>query len=179
MTSLATSLLRSLIPAPTSGPVGPSAFAGLGGATTGQSFSSLLSAARGGALTSERPVEATPDVKGKLSADQLSRIAVAADQAEAAGMNSALVLIDGAAVQLDVLSREVTGVLDPRTAAVTGVDGVLAAPPSSIAAQVAGGRGAADPTSLPGVLEQRLLAKLGSRPAGLVAQSVLKSALGS
>lgn len=177
MTALSTSLLRSLLGTQQAAPTGGAgSLAGIG-ASGGLNFASLLAAARGGSLTSDRPVEASPEVKSQLTGDQLNRIALAADQAESAGMNSALVLIDGKAVKLDVLSREVTDVMDPRTAAVTGVDGVIAAPPSSLAAQVSGDGSTADPASVAGVLEQRLLARLGSRPAGLASSNTLQSVL--
>jgi hypothetical protein len=107
-------------------------------------------------------VEAAPEAAGKLTPEQLQRIAVAADHAESAGMSNALVMIDGQAVKLDVLSREVTAVLDPRTAAVTDIDGVLAAPPSSLSSQLGNGAGP-DASSAAGVLEQQLLARLGAQ----------------
>lgn len=168
-------MLRSLLgaqAAAASPPPGPLA------SSTGVSFASLLSAAGAGRITSDRPVEASPEVGGQLTAEQLGRVAVAADRAESAGMTTALVLIDGKAVQLDVLSREVTAVVDPRAVAVTGVDGVLAAPPSSLSAEAAGnGVTPQSPASLAGVLEQGLLAKLGSNPAGLLARAAARAAL--
>lgn len=161
MNPLATSMLRSLLST-------QSATAGFnaGGLQSSQgsanfSFARLLDAAKAGAITSSRPVEAAPEAQGKLTPEQLSRIAVAADNAETAGMNSALVLIDGQAVKLDVLTRQVTDIVDPRTVAVTGVDGVIAAPPSSIAAQAAGTPASATTGSSPtDVLGQQLLNRL-------------------
>lgn len=175
MSTLSTSMLRSLLgtqPAAS----GLSASSPSAGAVGGLNFASLLSAARNGQVTSDRPVEEGPGVEGQLSADQLSRIAVAADHAESAGMDSALVLIDGKAVKLDVFTREVTGVMDPRTAAITDIDGVLAAPPSSLNAQIAGGTTATEPTSIAGVLEQQLLARLGAGrgAAGVIQSSSLR-----
>lgn len=159
MSTLTTSMLRSLLSTQS-----PSFSAGASAGSQsmgGANFAGLLSAARKGTVTSDRPVEATSEAAGKLTAEQLQRIAVAADHAESAGMNTALVLIDGQAVKLDVLGREVTGVMDPRTVAVTDIDGVLAAPPSSLSGEVSGG--GAGPATAAGVLEQQLLAHLGSK----------------
>ena len=162
MSALSTSLLQSLL-----GTQSATARQGsTAAASGGLNFASLLASARGGQVTSDRPVEVAPEVQGQLTPDQLSRLAVAVDHAESAGMSSALVLIDGKAVKVDVLSREATAVMDPRTVAVTDIDGVLAAPPSSLAAQVAGGdASSADPASLAGALEQQLLSRLGGRNA--------------
>jgi hypothetical protein len=177
MNAIATSLLKSLLgPQSASGASGPGVSVGGGGG--GLNFANLLSAARSGQVTSDRPVEVAPEVNGQLTAEQLSRIAVAADHAESTGMSNALVLIDGKAVTLDVDSREVTAVMDPRTAAITDIDGVLAAPPSSLSAQVAGGSAAGEPGSIAGVLEQQLLAKLGNSSGIAFTQaSALSSAL--
>lgn len=165
MSTLTTNMLKSLLSTQS-----PSFSTGASAGTQtvgGANFAGMLSAARKGTVTSDRPVEASAEAAGKLTAEQLQRIAVAADHAESAGMNTALVLIDGQAVKLDVLGREVTGVMDPRTVAVTDIDGVLAAPPSSLAGEVSGGAGAG-PTTAAGVLEQQLLAHLGSKSvAGL------------
>lgn len=157
MSTLSTNMLRTLLGTQAHTPTAAAA-----ATVGGLNFSSLLSAARAGNVTSDRPVEAAPEAAGKLSPEQLQRIAVAADHAESAGMVDALVLIDGQAVKLDVLSRQVTAVLDPRTVAITDIDGVLAAPPSSLAAEVAGGApGEAGPPTVAGLIEQQLLARLG------------------
>ena len=164
MSGIATNLLRSLLStqAPVGGQTQAASTAG------GLNFASLLSAARAGEMTSDRPVEVSAEAAGKLTPDQLQRLAVAADHAESTGMSNALVLIDGQAVKIDVLSREVTAVMDPRTVAVTDIDGVLAAPPSSLAAQVSGDGSSSNPATAAGVLEQQLLARLGGGSNGLV-----------
>ncbi|HZW07173.1 MAG TPA: hypothetical protein VFF65_08610 [Phycisphaerales bacterium] len=157
MSGIATNLLRSLLTshAPAAGQASTVSTVG------GLNFANLLSAARDGAITSDRPVDVAPEAAGKFTPDQLQRLAVAADHAEAAGMSSALILIDGQAAKVDVLSREVTAVLDPRTAAVTEIDGVLAAPPSSLNAELCGDAGADTAATAAGVLERQLLARLG------------------
>lgn len=165
MNTLTTSLLRSLLgnqPASTSRASGSASGMGVG---SGLNFASLLTAARGGGLTSDRPVEPGRGVEGLLSTEQLNRLAVAADHAESAGMSSALVLIDGKGVKLDVLTREVTAVVDPRTVAVTDIDGVLAAPGGSMAGQLTGD---AQHESLVGLAGKQLLARLAPGRAGSV-----------
>ena len=91
----------------------------------GADFSTLLKQARAGEISSGLPVKNT--VRGlELSADQLQRLALAADRAEAQGATRALVLIDGMAVKLDVSVREITGVADLRSGSVlTGIDAVV------------------------------------------------------
>ena len=177
MIPLAATLLRSLLGSQVA--TGAASAATAASAGGGLNFANLLTAARSGQLTSNRPVEASPEAQGQLSSDQLSRIAVAADHAESAGMSSALVMIDGKAVKLDVTAREVTAVVDPRVVAVTDIDGVLAAPPSSLSAQFAAGSATGatgEPTSIAGAIEQQLLAKLGNRAnVGLLQPSALSS----
>jgi len=157
VSALATNLLKSLLGTQHAGAGSPRAAGDTG---AGLRFAGLLAAAQAGQMTSDRPVEASPEAAGKLTSEQLQRIAVAADHAESAGMSSALVLIDGQAAKVDVLSREVTAVLDPRAVAVTDIDGVLAAPPSSLNAEVCGDAGSATAATAAGVLERHLLARL-------------------
>ena len=83
-----TSMLRNLLgtqAAASSSSAAPSLAVGGGGLN----FASLLASARNGQITSGRPVEAAPEVKGQLTTEQLSRLAVAVDHAESAGMSSA------------------------------------------------------------------------------------------
>jgi len=158
MSGLSATMLRSLLTGRTATP-GPNGSAA--SSSAGVDFAAMLSSARSGEVTSTRPVQAAAGVEKALTPEQLRRIGVAADRAESAGMTSAVVLIDGQAVKLDVLGRQVEAVVDPRAVALTGVDGVLAAPPSSLAEQVSGqsGLGLA---SAAGAMEQQLLSKLAS-----------------
>jgi hypothetical protein len=65
----------------------------------------------------------------RLTTDQLQRVALATDQAEAQGATRALVLIDGQALRLDVLDRRITGSADLSAAGVlTGLDAVVSVP---------------------------------------------------
>lgn len=77
------------------------------------SFEQLLAAAAAGTVSSERAIEVGFDVSPPLDATQLERMAAAADQAQAAGAERAVMLIDGRAFVLDVESRtlvsEMTG----------------------------------------------------------------------
>lgn len=111
----------------------------------GVSFESLLAAAQGGQITSDQPVTINRGVPLELSPEQLERVGVAVDRAESLGMSTALVLIDGQALTVDVSSRRVMAAVDAGTIAVTDIDGVLAAPPAGLADAlgVAGKDGAA------------------------------------
>src|SRR5687768_1214603 len=62
-----------------------------------QSFEQLLALAKSGGMASGRPVEFEFEVQPPLEAAQIDRLAQAADQAEAAGAKTALMLIDGRA----------------------------------------------------------------------------------
>jgi hypothetical protein len=97
------------------------------GIESGQ-FAELLSKARAGELGSNRPVTIDSDAAGsmKLTDDQLAKIALAADKAEAEGVRTALVVLDDQQVLLDVSSRTVTSAARLGNGAVLGgVDGVI------------------------------------------------------
>jgi hypothetical protein len=111
------------------GPARPTG-AAAGSAT---SFESLLAAAKQGQIQSDEPVTINRGVKLELSPEQLERVGIAVDRAESLGMNTALVLIDGQALTVDVSSRRVMASVDASTIAVTDIDGVLAAPPAGLA----------------------------------------------
>ena len=126
-----TDLLRRL------GGVGASQVAREAPATpvSGAGFDELLRRARVGDLSSERPISIASSVELDLSAEQLGRVAAAADRAEAAGASTVLVLMDGVALKLDVLTRTVTQKVDMADAAViTGIDAVVSASGGSRAA---------------------------------------------
>jgi hypothetical protein len=93
-------------------------------------FEALLGRAREGGIQSGRKVALGADADGlELTTEQLDRLTVAADRAEANGVRHAVVLIDGMALRLDVESRLVTGVVDQQSEQLhAGVDAILTAP---------------------------------------------------
>lgn len=114
-------------------PVGAAATTAAGAVQPGD-FSALLKQAQAGELTSSTPVTVAPDAGVKLSEDQLAQVSLAADKAEAAGIRTAVVLLEGQAVMLDVGDRTITGPAqfgDGRV--LTGVDGVINLAPGSAA----------------------------------------------
>ena len=106
--SLAANLLQKL----GSGirPAGPEAHPPAPPGPDGPGFADLLAKARDGNLASGLPVTIAKGAGVELNAEQLSRVGAAADRAQAAGADRAVVLIDGAAVKLDVATRNITGV---------------------------------------------------------------------
>lgn len=104
-------------------------------------FEGLLSKARGGQLSSGRGVSIEPGVGVEFSAGQMQRLAEAADRAEAAGAQQAIVRIDGTLVRMDVAERRVTAEIDARHGDVlTGIDAFVEAsdPMGDGAAQLGG-----------------------------------------
>lgn len=110
MTLSAAQLLRQLEPAvrPVQQPHSGGVAAQVGGA---DSFANLLNAAQAGHVQSGRQIAASVELDPPLEASQFERLAAAADQAEAAGAKTALMLIDGRALVLDVAKRSITGEL--------------------------------------------------------------------
>lgn len=97
----------------------------------GAGFAAMLTGARQGELSSGLPVRVAKSANVTLSDEQLSRLAVAADRAQAQGATRALVFIDGMALRLDVSMREVTGAAQVKGGAVlTGIDAVISVPPA-------------------------------------------------
>lgn len=144
------------------------------------SFAELLSQARDGTISTNAPVSIDPGVEASFNDDQMARLSLGADKAEAAGLRTALVLMDGQRLVMDVHSRRITGVAETKGGVVTGVDGVLdlgnagtagaAGGPTSgapAAAEAAPGGQAASALTPPGVLPgqnlslARLLQTLG------------------
>jgi hypothetical protein len=118
----------------------------------GASFGDLLKQAREGGLASKLPVEIAPGANVALSDEQLARLSLAADRAEAAGVKTALVNIDGQRLVLDVHARRVMGVAAPENGVYLGIDGVMdlgdLRPALSAPAQGSpGGAGTARPAS--------------------------------
>jgi hypothetical protein len=120
LTGAGSALIGKLLPsAPTNG-------------ASAADFSALLDKARQGQLESGQPVSLGAVANLQLTPDQFARLGQAADRAQAAGMSTALVFLDGQALKLDVGSRTVTGVVDAAATTVAGIDGVISAPPSSL-----------------------------------------------
>jgi hypothetical protein len=98
-------------------------------ALQGDDFAALLAKAKSGEISSSRPVTLGRGVKLNLSEDQLARLAIAADRAEAQGASRALVFIDGLSLKLDVGLREITGAADLKSGGIlTGIDAVIGMP---------------------------------------------------
>lgn len=91
----------------------------------GPGFAELLRRVQSGELSSRAPVSVDPDVEVELSEEQLAKLSLAADRAEAAGVQQALVLVDGQRLVLDVRQRRITGIAEGEGGVVAGVDGVI------------------------------------------------------
>lgn len=95
-------------------------------AQAGGEFAALLAKARAGDVHTGLEVTVARGAGVQLSPSQLERLAIAADRAHAEGASRALVLIDGMALELDVLARTITGTVDLETEGVlTGIDAVV------------------------------------------------------
>jgi hypothetical protein len=90
-------------------------------------FARLLERARS-EEPSGKPVRVMAESGVRLSDEQMQRLSQAADRAEREGATRAVVLIDGAALMLDVGVRTITGVVDQSKGAITGIDAVIRAP---------------------------------------------------
>jgi hypothetical protein len=88
-------------------------------------FADLLSRARSGELASNRAVSVAPDAGVALGPDELAKISLAADRAEAAGIRTALVMVGDQRVLLDVGTRTITGAARGEGGVYAGVDGVI------------------------------------------------------
>lgn len=108
-----------------------------------KSFADLLADVKAGVLSSGRPVTVGPHADCELTDDQLQRLGVVADAAEAAGATRVAALIDGQLVKLDVLNRTVESA-EPGGGGnvMTGIDGFVLVPQDAGAgmAQLFGGR---------------------------------------
>jgi len=106
------------------------------GAVQGQSFAELLAGKASGKLSSDRGVNIRPESGVQLNTDQMARVANAMDQAEAAGAQHALVMIDGMALKVDVGVRQVLSQVDMKQSAVmSGIDTVVQAGNHTASAQ--------------------------------------------
>ncbi len=106
-------------------------------------FAKLLGKASQGQTVSNLPVSVSPRSGVELTGEQLARLGPAADKAAAAGLQTALVTIDGKSLLMDVQSRQVTAAAQPTERAITGIDGVVAVPDESDA------ENGAEPSVLP------------------------------
>lgn len=98
-------------------------------------FASLLDDVHAGKMNSARPLSVATGANVELSSDQMQRLAVAADAAEAAGAQRLLAMIDGQGVTIDVDSRTITGSTDAlKGRVVTDVDAFIVVPDGSPAA---------------------------------------------
>lgn len=95
-------------------------------APNAEAFGRLLDAAKSGVLETGMPVTVADGAGVELDAAQLEALAGVVDRAHAAGATRIAVLVDGKALDVDVLSRRVLGELDLGGGRVlTGVDGVV------------------------------------------------------
>lgn len=95
----------------------------------GSDFASMLTKAQSGQLSSGRQVTLSPKANVSLTPDQLMRLSVAADQAEAQGATRALVFMDGMALHVNLTTRECSGQVDLSSGGVlTDVDAVVGVP---------------------------------------------------
>lgn len=94
-------------------------------------FADLLRSVKAGEFASGLPVRVGPEAGAELSPEQIERLAVAADAAEAAGSRRLLALMDGGVVTVDVPSRVVlaSGPIESFAGAVlTDFDGFVQVP---------------------------------------------------
>lgn len=92
-------------------------------------FAQLLEAARSGRFSGGPPVTIHPSSGVSLTPDQLQRLTVATDMAQAAGATRALVRLDGMSLLLDVGVRSVTASVSLAPGEVlTGIDALVEVP---------------------------------------------------
>lgn len=94
----------------------------------GVDFQAILAGARSGQARSNRPVEVSERLGINLSDEQAQRLSAAADRAQSAGAATALVLLDGLALRLDVAARRVDERLDNAERLRGGFDAIVSAP---------------------------------------------------
>ena len=136
-------------------PIAPVAPAG--GVQAGE-FADLLRRARDGTLSSNRPVTIADDAGLQLTEDQLARLALAADRAEAAGLRKVLVTIDDRRVILDVTQRAVLSAASAQGGVIEGIDGVM-----DLAGLLAPSPDKAAPLGPPTAMESPAVARLLSQ----------------
>jgi len=95
------------------------------GAVEGTPFAELLEQAERGEISSNRRVSAASGSGIELSDAESTALSAAADRAEAAGIRTALVMLDDRSVVLDVANRSVTGKAEFTRGIMPGIDGVI------------------------------------------------------
>lgn len=92
-------------------------------------FADLLSQVRDGTMESGQPVNVDAGAKVELTGEQMTRLGVALDAAEAAGHSRVLALIDGMTLTVDVPGRTVLESHSPGEARMlTDIDAVISVP---------------------------------------------------
>ncbi|MEM1072323.1 MAG: hypothetical protein AAGH71_05835 [Planctomycetota bacterium] len=100
------------------------------GTAAPNAFADVLGKAQSSMHSSGLPVGLAQGVDVELSSEQLHRLAQAADRAESRGAQTAVVMIDGRALELDVTLRQITGEVNPDQGIRPEVDTFLFAPPA-------------------------------------------------
>ena len=124
------------------------------GGSNESAFADILSRAQSGDPTATGlPVTLGRGADIELTQEQLARLADAADRAESQGAQTAVVMLDGRALELDVTLRQITGEVTSDQGIRPEIDTFLFAPP------------ARDPASLPssGASNTSLLNLLANR----------------
>jgi hypothetical protein len=99
------------------------------GAIEAEDFGSLLTAVQTGDIASGRTLQANGALRTTLNDDQMERLSVAADAAEAAGSRRLLAMIDGGAVTIDVPGRRIEEYSESVSGRVlTEIDGFVLVP---------------------------------------------------
>lgn len=139
-----------------------------GGALSGQiDFGSLLESARATAPASGRSVEAGRNSGIELSTEEADAVNAAADRAEAAGAQRALVVVGDRALEVDVPGRQITSEIDLMSGdPITGIDTVVRAPlPGEAIAPTATSREVLD-ALFPAGMNSTLIQTLGAATRG-------------
>lgn len=103
MNSSSVDLLRKL----SSGVRPDGSSSALAAPTDAAGFEQLLQRVRAGEVNSGRALTVAPGVSTNLSQDQIERLGIVTDAAEAAGAENLLAFIDGVPVSIDVASRRI------------------------------------------------------------------------
>jgi hypothetical protein len=105
----------------------------------GSSFADKLSSAQ--SQHEQLPVELGKGLELELTPEQMGRIADAVDRAEAEGADSAVVMIDDIALEVDVTMRTIRGAIDKDGGINTLIDSIVFAKPAPETSAVVGHHG--------------------------------------